>query len=214
MKHLYTTLLFFLLATGALLPARAVAQAEEIQQLLLNVEKLNQLRSILTDMQQGYEILHKGYNAVRSVTQGSFSLHETFLDGLLAVNPHLHHYRRAADILADQQRLVREYQSAYQRFRQHGHFSEAELEYLGAVYAGLLAQSLRHLEELALVLTAGTLRMSDDERLEAIDRIHAGTADKLAFLRHFNRQAQLLALQRAREQADINAIRQLYPSQP
>jgi hypothetical protein len=117
-----------------------------------------------------------------------------------------------ADILTSQQRLVLEYKQAYQLFQQHGSFSLEELDYLRSVYTHLLAQSLRHLDELALVLTAGTLRMNDDERLTAIDRIYADTTDKLAFLRHFNRQAQLLALQRTREQRDIDVIQRLYPS--
>lgn len=214
MKRFRLTLLFFLLAAGPLLPGRVLAQADEIQQLLLNVEKLNQLRSILSDMKKGYELLHTGYNTVKSISEGSFQLHEAFLDGLLAVHPSLQQYHRVAAILEGQQHLVREYKSAFARFRQHGHFSPEELAYLGAVYGRLLEQSAWHLEELALVLTAGTLRMQDDERLAAIDRIAAGMADKLSFLRHFNRQATLLALQRSREQHDIHAIRQLLESNP
>jgi len=210
MKRLPLTLFLLLLLTGSVLPRQARAQAEEIQQLLLNVEKLNQFRNILSDMKKGYDILHKGYNTVRAISEGSFHLHETFLDGLLAVNPNLQQYQRVADIMAGQQRLVQEYKSAYALYRAHGNFSPEELAYLASVYARLLEHSARHLEELMLVLTSGTLRMHDDERLQVIDRIAAETADKLAFLRHFNRQASLLALQRAREHHDIRAIRQLH----
>lgn len=196
------------------LPQRAAAQAAEIQQLLLNVEKLNQLRGILSDMKKGYDILHRGYGTVRSVAEGSFSLHDAFLEGLLSVNPHLRQYHRVADILSTQQRLVLEYRDALALFHQHGHFSAAELEHLGNVYARLLAQSLHHLDELALVLTSGTLRMGDDERLAAIERIYRGTADKLAFLRHFNRQTTLLALQRTSEHRDLAALRQFLQPHP
>ena len=210
-QHAYfRRLMLILLALACLLPLRSRAQADEIQQLLLNVEKLNQLKNILSDMKQGYDILHQGYGAVRDISQGSFRLHETFLDGLLAVNPHLQQYRRVADILAAQQQLVREYQRAYRLFREAGSFSAAELQYLGAVYSRLLEESTRHLDELALVLTAGALRMSDGERLRAIDRIYAGTADKLAFLRDFNRQTTLLALQRGQAQRELNGLLELY----
>ncbi|PRY03683.1 hypothetical protein CLV24_13931, partial [Pontibacter ummariensis] len=71
-----------------------------------------------------------------------------------------------------------------------------------------------HLDELTLILTAGELRMSDAERITAIDRIFTETADKLTFLRHFNRQASLLALERARERNDLNAIEHLYQVNP
>ena len=36
---------------------RASAQADEIAQLLLNIEKLAQFKQILSDMKKGYEIL-------------------------------------------------------------------------------------------------------------------------------------------------------------
>lgn len=204
------TLLLFLLATPVLLPLRTQAQTAEVQQLLLNVEKLSQLKSILSDMKKGYDILHKGYGTVRAISQGSFHLHETFLDGLLAVNPQLQQYHRVADILHAQQQLVREYQQAYRLFREEGGFSPEELTYLAAVYARLLEESTRHLDQLALVLTAGTLRMGDAERLAAIDRLHADAQDKLLFLRQFNRQTSLMALQRAQERRGLDALQQLY----
>ncbi|WP_439879747.1 TerB family tellurite resistance protein [Pontibacter sp. MBLB2868] len=208
--HKTIFLLTFLLATFLCLPPRAKAQTEEIQQLLLNVEKLNQLKSILSDMKSGYDIISQGYGTIKDISEGSFNLHAHFLDGLLAVNPTVQHYKRVAEIVTLQQRIVSEYKAAYSRFRQDGNFSPSELDYLARVYAHLFDESLRHLDELVLILTAGELRMSDDERLEAIDRIFTGTAEKLTFLRHFNRQATLLAIQRAKERNDVQTLQNLY----
>jgi hypothetical protein len=213
MKQLYTSLLL-LLFLGAGLSPRAQAQADEIQQLLLNVEKLRQLKSILSDMKQGYDILHQGYGTVRDISQGSFSLHDAFLEGLLEVSPTVRLYRRVAETIALQQRLVQEYRGAYRRFREIGTFAPGELAYLATVYDNLLEESLRHLEELVLVLTAGELRMAEAERLEAIDRLHEATADKLGFLRYFNQQATRLALQRAMEQNDLQALQRLHQTTP
>jgi len=42
---------------------------------------------------------------------------------------------------------------------------------------------VKNLDELAMVITAGKLRMSDDERLQAIDRIYASIEDQFSFLR-------------------------------
>lgn len=212
----YLTYLLSLLFLPTLFlnPGRANAQSEEAQQLLLNVEKLAQLKSILSDMKAGYDIIHKGYGTVKALSEGSFSLHDAFLRSLLEVSPTVRKYKRVADIIDSQRRIVSEYTGAYARFRQGGHFTLAELEYLGSVYASLSRQSLRHLDELTLILTSGELRMSDEERISAIDRIFAETADKLTFLRHFNRQASLLALQRARERNDLKAIEHLYQVNP
>jgi hypothetical protein len=203
------TLLFY-----SVLPTQATAQSAEVHQLLLNVEKLAQLKSILSDMQAGYDIIHQGYGTVKDLSEGSFRLHETFLDGLLAVSPAVRKYRRVADIIDYQRRIVSEYTGAYARFRREGNFTPGEMAYMGSVYASLSRQSLRHLDELAILLTAGELRIGDAGRLRAIDRIFKETADKLVFLRHFNKQASLLALQRDREQKEVDAIRGLHHIHP
>ena len=81
---------------------------------------------------------------------------------------------------------------------------------LGNVYQQLFRQSLDNLDELAMVITSSKLRMSDDERLQAIDRIFADTQDKLMFLRSFNKEASILSLQRQKEKADLKSTRQYY----
>ena len=189
---------------------RSEAQAAEIKQLILNIEKLSQLKKILSNMKKGYEILSAGYNTIEDLSEGNFSLHKTFLDGLLQVNPEVGEYRKIAEIVHYQLILVEEYKTAYARFKQDGYFSPDELAYLETVYDKLFDQSIDHLDELTMVITAGELRMTDDERLAAIDRIHFEMYDKLLFLRHFNNDASILAVQRARESADAQAIKELY----
>ena len=194
-----------------LLPAfRASAQADEIAQLLLNVEKLAQFKQILSDMKKGYQILEGGYNTIKNISEGNFSLHKAFLDGLLEVSPTVRNYRRVADITNYQITLVKEYRKAYDRFRQDNNFNADELAYLGRVYDNLFKESLRNLDELLTVITAGKARMSDDERLQAIDRIYADMQDKLMFLRHFNNNTTILAVQRAKERNDAQTIRKIY----
>lgn len=189
---------------------KASAQANEIAQLLLNVEKLNQFRKILNQMKQGYQILTGGYNTVINIAQGNFNIHKAFLDGLLAVSPSVKKYRRVADIVDYQIILVREYKAAFSRFRQDSNFSDEELVYIGRIYESLLKQSLRNLDELAGVVTAGKMRMSDDERLKAIDRIFEAMEDKLMFLRDFNNNTTVLAVQRAKERNDVKTIQMIY----
>ncbi len=194
-----------------ILPAfRASAQADEIAQLILNIEKLAQFKQILSDMKKGYEILSGGYNTVKNISEGNFSLHKAFLDGLMEVSPAVRNYRRVADITNYQLILVKEYRKAYERFRQDNNFNADELAYLGRVYDNLFKESLRNLDELLTVITAGKARMSDDERLQAIDRIYADMQDKLTFLRHFNNNTTILAVQRAKERNDAQTIRKIY----
>lgn len=186
------------------------AQSTEVQQLLLNVEKLSQLKNILGDMQKGYTIVAGGYGAVKNIAQGNFSLHEVFLDAMMLVSPEVRKYRRIAEAIADQSSLVSEYKSAYKQFSSGGNFTVSELNYLAQVYGGLFKQSLDNLDQLTMVVTAGKLRMSDEERLSAIDRIFLDTQQKLVLLRTFNQKTSILNLQREREKADVNGLSQYY----
>ena len=80
---------------------------------------------------------------------------------------------------------------------------------MGNVYSNLFNKSLQNLDELTMVITAGKLRMSDDERLNAIDRIYIDMGDKLVFLRTFNKENNVLAIQRGREIVDTRVSKKL-----
>ncbi|MBO9674150.1 MAG: TerB family tellurite resistance protein [Sphingobacteriaceae bacterium] len=185
-------------------------QSAEAKQLLLNVEKLSQLKNILKDMKKGYEVLSTGYNTVRNISKGNFSLHEFFLDGLMLVSPEVRKYHKVADIIALQLKIVSEYKAAYRAFSASDSFSMEELDYLARVYGQLLEKSLDNLDELATVLTAGSLRMSDEERLRLIDRLFADTEDKLLFLRSFNSQTGQVYRARQREKDNLVGLKALY----
>lgn len=208
MKKLITIVSLLLLSM--LSASRAAAQADELAQLVLNIEKLAQFKQILSDMKKGYQILSGGYNTIKNISEGNFSLHKAFLDGLLEVSPTVRNYRRVADIVNYQVVLIKEYRKAYDRFRRDNNFNPDELAYLGRVYNNLFKESLRNLDELVTVITAGKTRMSDDERLQAIDRIYADMQDKLMFLRNFNNNTTILAVQLAKERNDAQAIRKIY----
>lgn len=201
-------IIFIILSIGA--NFRANAQANEIQQLLLNVEKLSQLKKILSNMKKGYQILSTGYNTIEDLSKGNFNLHKAFLDGLLEVSPEVREYKKIAYIIQYQLILVEEYKSAYARFKQDGNFSAEELYYFASVYDRLFEQSLNNLNDLTTVITAGKLRMSDDERLQVIDSIFWDMQDKLLFLRHFNNNTTILAVQRARDNNDARTIKEIY----
>ena len=185
-------------------------QSQEAKQLLLNVEKLAQLKLMLSHMKTGYQILEKGYTSIKNISQGNFNLHRDFLDGLLQVSPAVKKYSKVADIIRVQLKLVKEAKDALAEFRGSRQFTVAEIEYLGNVYANLLKESLKMLDELAMVVTAGKLRMSDDERLQAIDRIHDEVLEQYTFLNEFNNGTAILSLQREKEQMDIDLMRKIH----
>jgi DNA repair ATPase RecN len=202
--------IFMLLFFGAIRPQPASAQAQEIAQLVLNIEKLSQFKQILSDLKKGYDILYKGYNTIKDISEGNFKLHKGFLDALMQVSPTVRKYHKVAGIIDKQIALIKEYKDAYARFKNEGNFSPDEIEYIGRVYSNLADLSLRNLDELTNVITADKLRMSDDERLKAIDGIYNEMEEKLSFLRSFNGNASVLSAQRAKEKHDAATMKAIH----
>ncbi|MBZ4033930.1 TerB family tellurite resistance protein [Flavobacterium sp. 17A] len=196
-------LILTILITLLMIPVKSMGQSAEIQQLILNIEKLSQFKKILSDMKKGYELLSGGYKTVKDMTEGNFSLHKTFLDALMQVSPAVKNYKRVAEIVEYQISIVKESRNGMNRFIKSGNFSGQEINYFEKVYGNLLNQSLRNLDELTMVITADKLRMSDDERLKAVDDIYEQMQDKLLFLRNFNTTSNVLALQRSKEKNDV-----------
>jgi DNA repair ATPase RecN len=126
MKYFFSILLFFY-------SFKTFSQAQELQQLALDLEKLTQFKQILSDMKKGYEILSGGYNTIKDISQGNFNLHKDFLDGLLAISPAVAKYTKIADIISMQLQLVKEYKSYYSRFKKDSHFTVNEVTYIGNV---------------------------------------------------------------------------------
>lgn len=201
--------LILLLVISLTVPKQVRAQTPEVTQLILNIQKLNQLRKILKELKAGYDILFKGYTTIKDISKGNFKLHEAFLDGLLEVGPAVKRYKRIAEIVDFQLKLVSEYRAAFAQFQSGKYFNKDELDYMGRVYARLINQSIKNLDALTMVVTAKKMRMSDDERLAAIDKIHEEMQDKLVFLRHFNSTAATLGLQRAKDLVEVETSTQL-----
>lgn len=207
MKCVYVIVMVLLAAS---LPVRVNAQAAELAQLALNIQKLAQFKEILEQMYKGYKVLTEGYNKVKDVANGNYKLHQAFLDGLYLVSPEVRKYQRIPDIINYQLDILNEYKAALRHFKASGTFSERNLAYLESVYANLFQRSLSNLEELTLVITSNQLRMSDEERLSAIDRIYVDMKQKRTFLRQFNEEAKLLYLQKKKEMVELESMNLLY----
>lgn len=206
--------LIIALLFGTLCGGSLRAQTPEVLQLILNIEKLNELRKILRELKKGYEILFQGYTTIKNLSEGNFKLHELFLNGLLQVSPAVKNYQRIPEIISCQLALVKEFKNAYQHFSSSGRFSSQELAYIEKVYGQLLRESLDNLDALTQVLTAKKLRASDDERLTMIDSIYENMTVKLTFLRHFNSNTALLGRQRRREEDDTESLQQILDITP
>ena len=208
--RVWVGLLLLLLSATATKADAQTSTAQDLQQLLLDIEKLTQFKAILGDMKTGYTLLTQGYAEVKDISEGNFNLHSAFLNSLMAISPAVRQYGRVADIIEDQAEIVTEYKEAWQSANASGHFSASELVYLNSVFSRLLTQSVDNLTNLTNILTANTLRMNDAERLQAIDHIYGDTQSKLSFLRSFDNQVMLLSAQRQQDQNELQTLKNYY----
>ncbi|WPU94807.1 TerB family tellurite resistance protein [Mucilaginibacter sabulilitoris] len=206
----YKILIGVLMCVSVFQPIPSRAQSQELQQLLLDIEKLTQMKSILADMKTGYQIYQQGYGTISSLSKANFELHDVYLTGLLAISPTVRKYGRIAAIISMQASLVSEYKSKLGLFRRSRTFSINELDYMSSVYSRLASETLNDAENLTHILTAGELRMSDADRIKSIDRIYSSGFDRLQFLRSFNNQGIVLSLQRTKEVNDNQNLKRLY----
>jgi len=193
---------------------RAQSVDQLIEQLMLDIQKLSELKTILKDMQTGYQVLDKGYTNIRDIVKGNFSLHKAFLDALLEVSPPVRQYYKVAVIIDRERAIAMEYQAAHRRWASSGLFTSGELNYVGRMYKALSDRGSQCLDRLTTVITADQLRMSDAERMQAIDRIYADVTEQLAGLRQFNAAMAIQSLQRQHEQNNLQTLKQMYGNLP
>jgi hypothetical protein len=138
------------------------------------------------------------------------TIYKEYYDELRKVKTIITYYHNIKAISNRQIQLVQEYKQAIALFEQDRHFSRDEIKYIEQVYAGILEESLRNLDEVLLVVQSFSTQMSDASRLEiirrAVDRIEENYRD----LKTFNQENALLSLARSKDEKEITWVKNLY----
>ncbi|MDB5232007.1 MAG: hypothetical protein JWN76_2812 [Chitinophagaceae bacterium] len=194
-----------LIATGFF----AQAQGQELQQLKLDIEKLAQLKAMLSEMKQGYQVLQQGYNKIASTSKDNFDLHKSFLDEQLKPGAVVKNNAAVNKILSDQLLIVSECKTAFKGFQRSGLFAINELAEM-KVSGDVIVENINaEVERLKIVLQQGSVRMTDAERLVEIDRINAEVIMQAEQLRAMNRRNENILAWRTQQKKDIDALRKL-----
>lgn len=189
---------------------RGIAQTQEIEQLKLDLEKLVQMKMMLQSMYDGNNTLVSGYNQVSSLAKGNFDLHKNYLDQLLQVAPQIRSYPIVQTILDKQSKTLTESVSAYTAYVKSGLFKGIELFGIKSQFDQYKSTVSKKLDQLNLVLSPGALRMSDQERLLAIDRIDRDVGEALNSVRTLVKEQNAVAAVRGQQKKDNNAMRAWY----
>lgn len=161
-------------------------------------------------VQKGYNIAKNGLGTIGSIRKGDLNMHTDYFSSLKNISPAVTGYLKVADIARLQMEILLIHKKAIRQIRQSSQFTADELKYVEQVYRNLLDQSTAIMDDLLQATTAGGLEMKDAERLRRIDGFYTEMQDVQGFAQTFFSQAQTLAIQRQKEQHNIQSSRLIY----
>lgn len=220
-KQIVCLSLLFLFAFSSLTKANAqLAIAEIIKQAIKKVIiavdlKIQRLQTKTIWLQNAQKVAENKMSKLKlkQITdwvQKQKDLYQAYFDELWKVKDVLVYYHKVKEITTRQVALVKAYHSAWAGVRKDGHFTASEIKYIGSVYTGILEESLKNLDDIALVINSFTTQMSDARRMEIIDATAAAIEQNYTDLKQFNAQTIRLSLQRSRDEKDVAVVKALY----
>ncbi|MBW0160644.1 MAG: hypothetical protein HYI21_07305 [Sediminibacterium sp. Gen4] len=203
MKQLFV-FISLLLAFG-----RLAAQSQELETLKVEMQKLAQLKLMLSEMKNGYQSLAKGYDALRDIGKTNFQLHQQQLDKLLLVSPELQRDPVIRQIQVSHQQIQTTCVSLLQEFRKTQLFRPDEIFQLDGQCKRIIHSCEADMEVLSRVLSPGKFRMSDGERKEVINSIRQSMETNMLKLDSLRMNYLRTFSERQQKVRDIQSLKRL-----
>ncbi|RVT98453.1 conjugal transfer protein TraI [Mucilaginibacter limnophilus] len=137
-------------------------------------------------------------------------IYDNYYQELLKVKSVIAYYQRIKTLSLKQVAMVSEYQRAWRLFQSDKHFKPGELAEMQRVYLGILEASARNLDQIMLVIHPGKTQMTDQQRLEMINKTGDLLDENYSDLKQYNHQNMILSLQRSKDLIELRTIRQYY----
>lgn len=167
------------------------------------LQQIAALQVYISYAKKGYNIVSGGLNTIRDIKKGDLNIHSTFFNSLSTVNPKIAKYKKVADIISYQIRIIKQTRETIAYIRETKQFTPEEIEYNKKVFDFLLQECIEFINELLAIITAGELQMKDNERLTRIDKLYTDMQDKYTFCTVMSEDMALLAAQRMGEYWEI-----------
>lgn len=149
-------------------------------------------------------------NNIAGISQRQKDLFSNYYEELFKVKALITDYEQVQHIISRQKQLVSLYQTSWSVTQQGGHFNAGELQQISGIYNGILQESAANLDQLAKVVNSFQTRMSDEQRIELIDRIAKQVDGNYNDLKRFTNQNIQLSMARSHDAQDVQTIKNLY----
>jgi hypothetical protein len=176
-----------------------IQQVQNETIVLQNAEK--EITNVMSELQ---------LNDITDWVQKQKDLYQEYYDELATVKDLISGYDRLKGLVQMQGRIVSEYESAYNLFKQDKHFTGAELDFMFNIYSGIVDQSLKNLDQALLVVSSLETSMTDAERINIIESASNRMQKNYDDLRRINNQTIQLRLKRSQSKEDIESVKKIY----
>jgi len=170
------------------------------------IEQILKLQVYIAELEKGYSIVQKGLKVIGDIKAAHLSLDQDFFAALETVNPALKGFKKVADILVMRDEMMAECQQAVKIAGTSGDFTASELLYVRKVTTSLQDGCTDRVGQLNKILTFGTMKMSDDERLRNIDVCYEAMKERYEFIFSFVAELRFQSLLRKREKQGLGTL--------
>lgn len=174
------------------------------------IARIALLKVYLGYLQKGYSTVKGGLTFIGDIKAGEFKMHKDYFNSFKSINPKVKRYAKIADIISFQIEIIHRYKKAFGQAKDCGFFNPAELEYIHSVYSNLVKETAKDVILLIAVTTDGQLQMTDEQRLQQVERVYNHVQDQYSFIHAFSNELKMHSLQRLKELQGINGVQELY----
>jgi predicted transcriptional regulator YheO len=177
--------------------------------------KIQRLQTKTIWLQNAQKVLENTMSKARldditSWVQKQKDLYQNYFDELWQVKDVLSYYHKIRGITEQEVALVNQYHRAWNGVTRDSHFSADEVDYMGRVYTGIIEQSIKNLDQIALVINSFVTQMTDQKRMQIIDQAAEAMQKNYNDLKTFTTENIQLSIQRSKDEHDVAVVRALY----
>lgn len=169
------------------------------------VKQIALLQTYYRFQKKGYDVSQKGLNLIGTIKDGNFRQHKTYFASLKAVKPVIRNYGRVQLTLSQFNNV----QAVVARIKDGPYreeFTADEWRDVTQACNLLEDESTSVRDDLMLVVTSDELQMTDDQRIERIDRLNEEMASVYLGARDFASSIESLWKARAKAKQDVRLM--------
>lgn len=174
------------------------------------IEQIAALKAYAGYATKGYQVIKEGSNLISDIKNGDFNLHGEHFQSLKRVNPELKRSDKVNAIISMQAEMAKGRSTTVSVVEKSDVLGHAEIRLITDTYSSLAREASMDLEELQLLIEDGRLELSDDQRMERIDKLYRAMTKKYGFQLNADQQVRALIESRISTKKDLKILRKLY----